>query len=983
MATPAQSTDQTVEKTTNPIVVASTIPPATELAPNAQLTSASSSSSSTPASGLPLLPGKGSVSEKPTNLAAVPVVPPEEEAISYVNQDGDWKSRKINLFKVMRGFVSQLKPGQDLTKISLPAECCTPYGLLEVMGSRELAMFHLTFGMNKHPDDPLERFLAACRFFFGTVRSERFDKKPWNPVLGETHITYADVIYGEDGTGTTETTVPAPSTANSSKGNNAVASSSSATATTSSSSSPPPPSSSSSNGPKSRTIFVGEQVSHHPPVSAIALSNEREQISCQANVSFTVKFGGNQVTVATAGALVLTSKRFNESYELTKCIPDMVVRNVVWGKKYIMWEGDVTMTCPQTGYTAFFKFKEKSSQNVVKGYIVRGDSDDPIIEINGVCGERVTYHHVGGESGPSEPKVLLDLTKEPSARIHYLPKSKLAPLSSVGVWDKVNKAIVDDNITLADKEKKVIEAAQRERSKARVEAKQEYQGYYFDMSPDDGIWVYKNNMDLDVALAEGAHSIDPNPSDEENSSDDEFISQDEPVEPLLASSSAPGGGGGTSSASGVLSSDSLLSDPDRSPITSGDEADDLDPDMTSSPMNPSGSHLEVPNKRRRGSSIGIKTKNSSPSLAIAPGGLAPSSSKKELRAEKKKAREEVKMVVTKMKEEKKKGTTTAALLEGQVHAGWAKVRNLMKKWKDRYIILLPGRLVIFRSSSEAAKSSASGMIMLQGCDVRPRPSKKDGSCFKIYSLNQYPIYSRQGLKGESISSAILPVGADYCILRVQDTATMNVWLDKIRQCIPDWEKNKNLIKAAGLELDSDDSDDESDDSETEPSNNVFPSSSMIASPSSSSIHPSPSMPSLPAIASVTSAQSPGGSLAGALGAEEILNQMGQLYKITKKLSQRQRKLNDTFDEFRTKQHPENITELKKILSGGGGSGIASSSSSSGSIAAAVVAPRKNPFDKIKEQKASGMAAKIKSQLDIKTCVLLFIILYLLIHNFLW
>jgi hypothetical protein len=35
---------------------------------------------------------------------------------------GEWKTRKINLFQVLKGFVSQLKLGQDLTKVSLPAE---------------------------------------------------------------------------------------------------------------------------------------------------------------------------------------------------------------------------------------------------------------------------------------------------------------------------------------------------------------------------------------------------------------------------------------------------------------------------------------------------------------------------------------------------------------------------------------------------------------------------------------------------------------------------------------------------------------------------------------------------------------------------------------------------------------------------------------------------------------------------------------------
>jgi hypothetical protein len=963
MSAPTPTVEVVSEKSGNQAAPASAAAPVA--APVANALASSSTSSISAASSAPGTPTqtkataseKSEKSEKNGSTGNVTAAVPEEEAISYVNQEGDWKYRKINLFKVMRGFVSQLKPGQDLTKISLPAECCTPYGLLEVMGSRELAMFHLTFDFNRHPDEPLERFFAALRFFFGTVRSERFDKKPWNPVLGETHITYADVIYGEDGIGTTET-VQLPPT--SPKGTPAPSNAPAASSSSASSSSAP----SAATGPRSRTVFVGEQVSHHPPISAISLSNEREQVQCNANVSFTVKFGGNQVTVATAGGLQLVSKRFNETYELTKCLPDMVVRNVVWGKKYIMWEGEVTMSCPQTGYTAFIKFKEKSSQNVVKGFIMKGDSDEPLIEINGVAGERIMYHYVNGKDS-TEPKVLLDLTREPSARIHYLPKSKLAPLSSVGVWEKVNKAIVDDNISLADKEKKVIEQAQRERAKARVEMNQEYQGYYFDMSPD-GIWTYKNNMDLQTVLKEGAHSIDPTPTVPSDDSEDEFVSQDEP-EPLL-SSGAP-----------VNGSESILSDPDRSPITSGDEADMEDLDT----INIASSQLEVPTKRRRGSSTGLKTKGSSSSLAISSS-MAPSSSKKELRAEKKKAREEVKLMVTKMKEEKKKGTISATLLEGQVYAGMCKVRNLMKQWKDRYLVVLPGRLVIFRSASDAAKSSASGMLLLQGCDVRPRPSKKDGSCFKIYSLNQYPIYSKQGLKGESISSALLPVGADYCILRSPDASSMNQWIEKIRQCIPDWEKNRNLIKAAGLEgvMDDSDSDDDSEDSDMEPSNNAFPiaSSSMLPSVSATSLNASVS-----GDVGTNGAVAP--SPASSISNEEILNQIGQLYKITRKFTQRQRKYMDSMDEFRTKGFPEQMGDVKRLVGGSSSSLIASSSSSSipgsSSTAAPTTSARKNPFEKMKEAKAESRAnsitSRLRAQLDLKTCILLAIIAYLVLH----
>lgn len=80
------------------------------------------------------------------------------EARSLVADEGDWKYRKINMFRVFKGFIAQLKPGQDLTKVSLPAELCHPYTMLEVMGYREFTNFHFLFDLKTTPTIHLNVF---------------------------------------------------------------------------------------------------------------------------------------------------------------------------------------------------------------------------------------------------------------------------------------------------------------------------------------------------------------------------------------------------------------------------------------------------------------------------------------------------------------------------------------------------------------------------------------------------------------------------------------------------------------------------------------------------------------------------------------------------------------------------------------------------------------------------------------------------------
>jgi hypothetical protein len=79
-----------------------------------------------------------------------------------------------------------------------------------------------------------------------------------------------------------------------------------------------------------------------------------------------VKFGGNHVSIVTEGAAVLNCERFKEQYEVAKRTPDMTVRNVIIGTKRIYWTGDVSITCPKTGYSAFLQFTESHGENVVQ-----------------------------------------------------------------------------------------------------------------------------------------------------------------------------------------------------------------------------------------------------------------------------------------------------------------------------------------------------------------------------------------------------------------------------------------------------------------------------------------------------------------------------------------------------------------------------------------------------------------------------------------
>lgn len=116
----------------------------------------------------------------------------EEKGISNSSVfDCEWRTRPINLLSVLRSFVSQLMPGDELTKMSFPSELCHPFSMLELISHRQLSHFSALFGVNK-AQDAEGRFLAALKWLVTLLQAEVMEKKPFNPVIGEQHICWVE-----------------------------------------------------------------------------------------------------------------------------------------------------------------------------------------------------------------------------------------------------------------------------------------------------------------------------------------------------------------------------------------------------------------------------------------------------------------------------------------------------------------------------------------------------------------------------------------------------------------------------------------------------------------------------------------------------------------------------------------------------------------------------------------------------------------------
>jgi len=348
----------------------------------------------------------------------------EEKLQSYAGVSGEWETRQISIMGVVKRFISQLSYGQDLTKISMPSEFLNPYSVLEFVSMRYLTRFPILLEANAQ-SEPQYRMLHVIRWFLASLVEAKMYKKPYNPVVCETHSCYIE-----------------------------------------------------SNG--GTTQFIGEQVSHHPPVSALHVHNEDSGVSLQGTISFGVKFWLNSVTINTTGYIsVNMAKHGDETYSFKKALPDLHLKNVVFGARRMRWQNSIEIVCEKTNCEAEIVFDQSGNDETLRGKIKR--DGEVVLTFDGSLDSEVCYQDEDDE------QVLFTSEQVATPTIHIPPQTD--PFPSIKVWKDVSRHIVANSMAEADKAKTVVEDEQRVRTRAGEDEKKERKYFIFD--EEQGRWVYK------------------------------------------------------------------------------------------------------------------------------------------------------------------------------------------------------------------------------------------------------------------------------------------------------------------------------------------------------------------------------------------------------------------------------------------------------------------------------------------------------------
>lgn len=210
------------------------------------------------------------------------------------------------------------------------------------------------------------------------------------------------------------------------------------------------------------TRLISEQVSHHPPVTAMAIIDDEHGIRADGYARVEMTFNGN-VDIRQIGHAILHIDKYDEDYLIP--LPDIKVRGFLSGRLYPEVLGTYTMVS-SSGYVSEMSFSGagvlRGKRNSFRAKMYRKDDPKktPIYEVDGVWSGSWTVKD--SRTGEILERYNVDAVENRPAPINIDPIDKQDPWESRRAWAGVIAAIKRGDLhdTIAEKSK--LERAQRQ-----------------------------------------------------------------------------------------------------------------------------------------------------------------------------------------------------------------------------------------------------------------------------------------------------------------------------------------------------------------------------------------------------------------------------------------------------------------------------------------------------------------------------------------
>ncbi|KAM9902075.1 hypothetical protein OXX79_004156 [Metschnikowia pulcherrima] len=340
----------------------------------------------------------------------------------------------------------------DLSSLTAPPFILSPTSLVEYSqywGEHPDLLLEpnfITSGDNKQEQDAMavKRIIAVTKWFISTLRSQYCsrnesmgsEKKPLNPFLGELFVgKWPD----------------------------------------------------SSNDEKlGETVLLSEQVSHHPPVTAYAILNEKNNTTLQGYNGVKATISATSINVKQYGHAILEFKHLNETYLIT--LPPLHIEGLIVASPFVELEG-TSYIQSSSGYLTvidyagrgYFSGKKNSFKaRIYTDKLASAHKEKALATISGQWSGKSYIGKGSHTPSSSSSELFYNAAEKTPEHLVVKPIEEQHRLESRKAWQKVAAATKAGNYDLISKEKSLIENEQRELRKQEKESGAPWKVRWFD-----------------------------------------------------------------------------------------------------------------------------------------------------------------------------------------------------------------------------------------------------------------------------------------------------------------------------------------------------------------------------------------------------------------------------------------------------------------------------------------------------------------------
>lgn len=250
------------------------------------------------------------------------------------------------------------------------------------------------------------------------------------------------------------------------------------------------------------TRLVSEQVSHHPPITAIHIADRDHGIRADGYARVEMTFNGT-VNIRQIGHTILHISQFNEDYIIP--LPDVQVRGLLSACFYPEIVGFYRIVS-SSGYISEIKFSGvglmRGKKNHFEAFVYhKGDPKRRIYALSGVWSEG--WVTKDGRTGQVLKTYMVDAPENEPTAMQVEPVEDQDPWESRRAWRDVIENLRHGNIRAAATAKHVLEEAQRHMRKEEAIRGENWNPLFFRSLHRDSHQVFHlSTKDLEWNLAD-------------------------------------------------------------------------------------------------------------------------------------------------------------------------------------------------------------------------------------------------------------------------------------------------------------------------------------------------------------------------------------------------------------------------------------------------------------------------------------------------